>query len=422
MKSLINQLTRRKPKIASPTSTPKEQPKATKQNTKTIKKEAKDTTPSQKRKFEEDRESSVQQNRRSGRFLPEAERPPLLPGLPPLPPRKWYGWGSFYGRARIGSQTGKTAALALSPGGKNYNGLSPLTNNPKSRPARFATLPSSAELPLYLDTPGGTKLKFQSNFNQMIIYEEVVFPKANENKENISTNIHAKKTRNLEARTFSTVITVATMEKAEKQIAQNNGRRICSQQQVKGGKASGEYRQYTLEELLAIAKTPAQFILLQETPKEWNHLIAHRIMANDAQVPENLVAGTKHANTNMLLVIEQHLTKEFVLQNEPVTLDVTAWVKPGTDCARTIDYAVKLKEMPVLLFKFDMNATTKPSVIVGEIAAKVIERKMENIVSKKINRTEPLSVYKAKNSKTAWQEVEKASRAENRENIRICLF
>lgn len=79
---------------------------------------------------------------------------------------------------------------------------------------------------------------------------------------------------------------------------------------------------------------------LKKLTVEWCHLIDHASLGKASQVPDNLVLGTKEANTQMMVI--EGLAKSYLWPNgkEKLTLKVEADLIPNTHIPKTIQYTI----------------------------------------------------------------------------------
>ncbi|MCE3232212.1 MAG: hypothetical protein K0R98_469 [Rickettsiaceae bacterium] len=108
---------------------------------------------------------------------------------------------------------------------------------------------------------------------------------------------------------------------------------------------------------------------------EWLHLIAFRFLGQEAQKLDNLVAGTKHANTAMLVLAEQHI-EELSLINGSLDLQVTAMVDPENNIADSIEYKIMIKGKPNIILDFNAREIRVPSKLDGDYSIKAIKKKL----------------------------------------------
>lgn len=280
-----------------------------------------------------------------------------LQGLPPefSPMRdevRSGGSGVFYGRARSDAETGKHALLHESPESGRVKGITPLKDEEGSRPvATFGTPSPGKVYPRSVETPGGTKLERVLDFGACAFYEEAA---------KFAPSVPAI-ADDFEAKTFSITLTPEMLREVKQECARNNGRRTRSQHSVMGGSAGGEVERMGVKSA-------------DDEKWEWLHLVAHRLIGGRGQVPENLVAGTYHANTAMLLVAEQHIEK-MVRENRPVILEVSAYLKEGSQVASRIDYSIKVEGARDINFTFDARTQVKPPLVVGKYTEELLRRR-----------------------------------------------
>lgn len=111
-------------------------------------------------------------------------------------------------------------------------------------------------------------------------------------------------------------ITSTLLKKTANENAKNNFRRVKDQRAVMNGSAT-KY-------------ATATDLFVEGLKWEWLHLVAHEIAGAESQCIDNLVAGTYHANTNMIFV-ERELA--FLAKHYPqgFTLKVTAHLMESKD-------------------------------------------------------------------------------------------
>jgi hypothetical protein len=84
--------------------------------------------------------------------------------------------------------------------------------------------------------------------------------------------------------------------------------------------------------------------LFSETLKwEWLHLVAYMILGPESQDADNLVSGTNHANSMMMLAENE---MEYLAKHYPkgFQLSIRANLIPNTHIATTIEYSIKTKD------------------------------------------------------------------------------
>ncbi len=114
-------------------------------------------------------------------------------------------------------------------------------------------------------------------------------------------------------------------------------------------------------------------LFLTNIPWEWLHLIAHEIAGAATQKLENLVGGTKHANTDMMFIESQlrYLAKAYP---EGFNLHVKANLMKKTNSdnkseylqiATTIEYNIITPDF-TLPFIFNAQNETEPHIAFGK--------------------------------------------------------
>ena len=186
-----------------------------------------------------------------------------------------------------------------------------------------------------------------------------------------STAFHAiiKPTSLCNVKQQSLTVDKKLLAKTEKEIKNNLGRRIASQAQVMAEKKS-------------LSKHASATIYSKETNLfadnmkfEWLHLIAHSIYGNNAQVDSNLIAGTTHANTAMLITVESLLS--LLAKHYPnYQLAVKASTIEGTHIGIDIHYKIITNNFE-LDFVFNAQNNVKPHVSMHTHIKAIIEALVE---------------------------------------------
>lgn len=125
----------------------------------------------------------------------------------------------------------------------------------------------------------------------------------------------------------------------------SQGKRKRTQNQVMAARPS-LHRQSS-----ATQYTKATCLFEDHVRWEWLHLVAHMIAGQKTQDHKNLVSGTTHANTDMMLA-EGELRRLSELFPEGFELSVHATLIPETHIAKEIAYTIKIGDL-TLPFKFD---------------------------------------------------------------------
>lgn len=224
------------------------------------------------------------------------------------------------------------------------------THRPVKRVLRF----SANQSPLELETPGGSRLSRVSRFGLGSLFSNIPMPtpprlsyQATENKSQTAN------------------ITPTLLEESREASYRRVRKRSCSQNSVmkKEGitEANGSATHYVNKSQLFSANNKA----------EWLHLVAHMIWDTKSQQAGNLVAGSVHANTEMLF-IESKIGELVGFYPEGITLQVTAEVFINTHIAKTIKYEITAGRL-VLPFEFDAQTQNKPHIVFKDYISKVID-------------------------------------------------
>ncbi len=130
---------------------------------------------------------------------------------------------------------------------------------------------------------------------------------------------------------------------------------------------------------------------------EWLHLVAFSVLGKEGQHEGNLVAGTKHANTDMMFVesLINYFSKSYP---EGFLLDVEADLIEKTQLAKEIKYTIETKDF-VLSFAFNAQSNIKPHVLyqdyIRSLGSALIDAQLKNesAVSSCPVRKKGLSVF-----------------------------
>ncbi|MHB1220782.1 MAG: hypothetical protein ACYC0J_02175 [Gammaproteobacteria bacterium] len=107
---------------------------------------------------------------------------------------------------------------------------------------------------------------------------------------------------------------------------------------------------------------------------EWLHLIAHQILGEKSQTESNLVAGTNHSNTEMLVMIEQHIKLISDAYPEGFELRTEAQlISKNIQISNSILYTIKTPDF-CLPFKFYTQTENKPHVDYGKYFGILVEQ------------------------------------------------
>jgi hypothetical protein len=182
-------------------------------------------------------------------------------------------------------------------------------------------------------------------------------------------------------------ITLAQFAKTDLERKKNNFRRCISQNAVmaESGKAKdGSATKYVNKLLL----TNLSWEWLRDC--EWLHEIGHEIAGSQTQCVENLVGGTKHANTDMIFVEKQlrYLAEcypegfNLVIEAELIPLD-------NGECSQVasiIKYTIETKDFE-LPFYFDALNDVQPHISFENYVSGLIRSLVE--ICRELNNTQP---------------------------------
>lgn len=101
-------------------------------------------------------------------------------------------------------------------------------------------------------------------------------------------------------------------------------------------------------------------ILFKNIRWEWVHLVAYMILGKESQHVDNLVAGSDHANTEMMFA-EAELKYLSKLYPEGVTLEISANLIKNTHIATHIQYTIKTKDFSIPIV-FNAQTPNKPHI------------------------------------------------------------
>lgn len=125
---------------------------------------------------------------------------------------------------------------------------------------------------------------------------------------------------------------------------------------------------------------------IQDIRLEWLHLAAHSFLGNEAQIPENLVAGTAECNTQMM--IAEMLVKIWLSHHpdKKIKLMIDAELFPDTHFAKKITYTILPDGEKPYIFEFNATSSFKPSrgqAMAAKIWSTMVSEK-ENILPRKL--------------------------------------
>jgi hypothetical protein len=306
-------------------------------------------------------------------------------GLPPVvvntqtvaKPTTYNPNDAFYGRPLNEEDTGKIAAIRLTKdaeGNSSYVAMTPLKDIKNSRPAVLSTPQrNSVEPPEYLETPDTkTRLTERQDFGGLVTYRK---PANDEPQKGQKRKRETDETSDeeLEQKNCSATLTKKDLQKVDQWRAKHGKSRGKSQKNVMGNRTAQE--------------AFAEINMADNSKKEWLHLFAFRFKGPDGQTAENLVAGTRDANTAMWLIAEDHV-EALLRKGHTVKLDIAVSVYKGTNVAKKIEYKITAKGREPILFSFDTKTTIRPSVIDNKYAAKLFSGQY-NLKSSQESTEEP---------------------------------
>lgn len=172
-------------------------------------------------------------------------------------------------------------------------------------------------------------------------------------------------------KTQSVHVTQNLINKTAAQKRKNDGRRIVSQHYVMAAPGVSEKE--------ASATNYAQSLYTSVTVKnirwEWLHLVMHAVLGDAAQNQDNLVAGTYHANTNMILA-ENNIPFLANKYPEGFSLIIDSTLEPDTHIAKEINYSIKTPDVTLPL-NFNAKETRQPhsafNTYMKEFVANLVE-------------------------------------------------
>lgn len=126
---------------------------------------------------------------------------------------------------------------------------------------------------------------------------------------------------------------------------------------------------------------------------EWLHLVAYSFIGKAGQHADNLVAGSEHANTQMMSVEKQ--VKKLAKIYKEVNIIVTADLIPNTHVAKKINFLIITMDFSIK-FQFDPAATDKPHYTLDKYISKIIEKCVEKAKDKQTNDETTSSTPKPK--------------------------
>jgi hypothetical protein len=244
------------------------------------------------------------------------------------------------------------------------------------RPAA-TVLYSPSGLPKQVKTPNGTVLKRRIYNGAIVLFQRKklefhspVKPKVISRINGESAFFSSEQYKSVKQAIDNYKLQVVTvtpelLAATEREHADKKRRRSVSQNKVMAAKGASERKASATEYVKAAQVFP------QNMRWEWLHLVAHMILGKHSQKEENLVAGSAHANTNMMFAEE---TLRYLAQMHPegFTLEIKTKLIKGTQIARKIKYLIRTKTF-VLPLVFDAQEAVKPPYIMREYMQHFLE-------------------------------------------------
>jgi len=170
---------------------------------------------------------------------------------------------------------------------------------------------------------------------------------------------------------ISVKLTAASIGKVKKQYKENAYRREGKSQQAvmsintKACKSENNATNYVR----------AAGILPEDHKCEWLHCVAYSLIGKDSQAIDNLVAGSFHANTNMMMIEDslEYLVKQY---KSGVTLTVNVDLIPETHIATTIQYKIETPN-ETMIFDFDAQQNFKSHIVKHDYVKAYVQAKVE---------------------------------------------
>ncbi|MBI2785357.1 MAG: hypothetical protein HYX60_03220 [Legionella longbeachae] len=237
-----------------------------------------------------------------------------------------------------------------------------LTQHPYHRPIEKVIKTTSSGSPLVIETPGKSVLNRSRRMGFIYFFDnQLTSPNLTPEKKKLSGDSLFFKSSPYEAiqskkvpKKYQTIdISTKLLNASKQKIKRNNNQRQISQNKVMvntGVKESkGSATQYV----------KATQLFDPHTKQEWLHLVAHRILATAAQHVDNLVSGTPHANTEMMMVEDclEYLSKAYP---EGFKLTVEADLIEQTHIAHSIQFTIETEDF-ILPFSFNAQQSLIPN-------------------------------------------------------------
>lgn len=199
--------------------------------------------------------------------------------------------------------------------------------------------------PMKVSTPGGTTLHRERQFGSLSFFSNRVSTFRS------SSHYHNLSNAMIKMQQMTVTATQLNATQAE------NHKRVPSQNQVKGQSA----KEHAAEKKINI----------QNFKWEWLHLVANMIAGKKSQTDDNLVGGSNHSNTDMMIVENnmKYLAKHYP---QGFDIEVSAMMIDDTDVAAKINYNIKTADFS-LPFEFDALVESKPHIALNEYIHRFIE-------------------------------------------------
>lgn len=235
---------------------------------------------------------------------------------------------------------------------------------PSHRPVAAITVFSAMGSPMQTETPAGkTRLSRVAKYGPVSLFSNVssLFPALPaqrdmklENDFYASPQYQAIKKIVSDVKFQEVIITPELLQESSREHHKRGKRRVASQQRVMVEEGISEKHGSATNYVEATQ-------LFSDTIKwEWLHLVAHAILDKQSQQPGNLVAGTAHANTDMLF-IESEIAYLASAYPEGFTLQVRASLIEGTHIAKQIEYRIETDDFTLPLI-FDAQNPQQPHI------------------------------------------------------------
>lgn len=259
------------------------------------------------------------------------------------------------------------------------NIVASLSAIPSYRPVGAITAFSAFGSPLQTETPfGKTRLTRSAKYGPISLFSNApLFPALPaqqemkiENDFYTSPQYQAIKKILTDVKFQEVVVTPELLQESSNEHRKRGKRRVVSQQRVMVEEAVSE-KQGSATSYVGATQ------LFSDTLKwEWLHLVAHAILDKQSQQPENLVAGTAHANTDMLF-IESEIA--YLAQAYPAgfKLQVQATLIEGTHIAKQIEYRIETDDF-VLPLVFDAQNPQQPHIAYKDYTHFIVKALVES--------------------------------------------